>query len=139
MEHTDSDEMSDAEALKLCVEVFCNSMTAPGEERIRCGFCFILCKLRMFFVYRIVTKENRRKKHENQISFLELMGAELDENPHLTLGRERYFKQNRKRRKKGLFPLSQEEFLHAELKKCHRRDKKTYFYILLPFVIAIIL
>ena len=34
LEHTDSDEMSDVEALKLCVEVFCNSMTASKEEAV---------------------------------------------------------------------------------------------------------
>lgn len=99
--------------------------------------CFVISGI-LALAYRIVTRENRRKKQENQISFLELIGEGLNENPHLTLGREKYFKQNRKRRKKGLAPLSQEEFLQAELKKCYRWDKKTSFYILFPFVLAII-
>ena len=34
LEHADSDEMSDVEALKLCVEVFCNGMTASKEEAV---------------------------------------------------------------------------------------------------------
>ena len=34
LEYADSNEMSDVEALKLCVEVFCNSMTASKEEAV---------------------------------------------------------------------------------------------------------
>lgn len=90
---------------------------------------FIVASI-MMVAYRFATREKRR----NKTGFWDYAGAEQGVVDFTQVEKKRYFTKNKKRMKKGLKPLTQEEFLQAELAEC--RNKKPYYYIALPIVVV---
>lgn len=86
--------------------------------------------------YLIITSKKRKARRENKISFWELADSASGENSMAEYEKRLYFKRNQKREKKGLSPLTQEEFLSAEEAECYKVDKRPVFYISLPFIIT---
>lgn len=87
--------------------------------------------------YRILTRQQRKEKKENRISFLEyagISGEDLDASTR-RYAKTLYFKKNKKRAKKGLPPLSQTEFLNSLAADDHWYNR-SYYYIAYPLVIT---
>ena len=96
-----------------------------------------------FIFHRIITKDKRRFKKENCITFNEFLGvSETFKNDTEEMEMNRFEKMNKRNAKKGLPEMTFEEFLDFEEKNCNNWDKKPPFYIALatgsPVVFTVI-
>ena len=103
----------------------------------------LICAVYLIF-YRIITKDKRRFKKENCITFNEFLGiSETFKNDMEEMEMNRFEKMNKRNAKKGLPEMTFEEFLDFEEKNCNNWDKKPPFYIALatgfPVVATVIL
>ncbi len=89
-------------------------------------------------IYLLITRKRRKEKKANKISIWELAESTQHESSLAQFEKKLYFKRNAKREKKGLVPLTQEEFLAVEEVECCKWDKKPAFYIALPFVATLL-
>ena len=89
----------------------------------------IICGV--YFIFRrIITKDKRRFKKENRITFNEFLGvSETFKNDTEEMEMIRFEKMNKRNAKKGKPELTFEQFLDFEEKNCNNWDKKPPFYI----------
>lgn len=97
----------------------------------------IICGV--YFIFRrIITKDKRRFKKENRITFNEFLGVSENEfsgvsetfkNDTEKMEMIRFEKMNKRNAKKGKPELTFEQFLDFEEKNCNNWDKKPPFYI----------
>lgn len=97
----------------------------------------IICGV--YFIFRrIITKDKRRFKKENRITFNEFLGVSENEfsgvsetfkNDTEEMEMIRFEKMNKRNAKKGKPELTFEQFLDFEEKNCNNWDKKPPFYI----------
>lgn len=103
----------------------------------------IICGV--YFIFRrIITKDKRRFKKENCITFNEFLGiSETFKNDMEEMEMNRFEKMNKRNAKKGLPEMTFEEFLDFEEKNCNNWDKKPPLHIALatgfPVVVTVIL
>ncbi len=85
----------------------------------------------VYFIFRrIITKDKRRFKKENCITFNEFLGvSETFKNDTEEMEMIRFEKMNKRNAKKGKPELTFEQFLDFEEKNCNNWDKKPPFYI----------
>lgn len=88
------------------------------------------CCAGFLLVYRIMTRESRRYRKENRISWAELAGGSASLTADIEQTEmKRFEKLNLRRKKKNQAALSFEAFLDREEQNCNQWDKKPAFYI----------
>lgn len=127
----------------VCIIIASSLPDEGGENGPYLWISLIICGV--YFIFRrIITKDKRRFKKENCITFNEFLGiSETFKNDTEEMEMNRFEKMNKRNAKKGKPELTFEQFLDFEEKKCNNWDKKPPFYIALatgfPVVVTVIL
>ncbi len=94
----------------------------------------LICSAYLLF-YRTVTRESRRYRKENAISFGDLPGYSVSLKKSIDeMEMKRFEMQNSRNAKKGLPEITFADFLEREKKDCSRFDKKPAFFVLIVVV-----
>lgn len=93
-----------------------------------------------FVIYFIATSENRKRKRENKITLWDMPDPNNEGSTFVdTIEMKKYQKLNKKRAKKGLEPLSKDEFLDHEENNCEKTRKLLFLYFLAPLAAIIVI
>lgn len=113
----------------ICIVLISALPDEGNEEGPYLWISLIICGVYLIF-RRIITKDKRRFKKENRITFNEFLGvSETVKNDTEEMEMNRFKKMNKRNAKKGLPEMTFEEFLDFEEKNCNNWDKKPPFYI----------
>lgn len=127
----------------VCIIIASALPDEGGEKGPYLWISLLICGV--YFIFRrIITKDKRRFKKENCITFNEFLGvSETVKNDTEEMEMNRFEKMNKGNAKKGKPELTFEQFLDFEEKNCNNWDKKPPFYIALatgfPVVVTVIL
>ncbi len=106
---------------------------------IPCWLMFLLTGC-MTIVYSIATRTYRKEKKSYQMGLWKYMSALTKEEGMPQYEKDRYFCANKKREKKGLSKLTQEEYLTMEQEKCETLCRNPFHIrVVLPSVLVGIL
>ena len=115
----------------VCITLASSLPDEGSENGPYLWISLIICGVYLIF-RRIITKDKRRFKKENRITFNEFLGvSETFKNDTEEMEMNRFEKMNKRNAKKGKPELTFEQFLDFEEKKCNNWDKKPPFYIAL--------
>lgn len=89
----------------------------------------------LLIIERIATKESRRQKQQNKISFWEYCKTTDNKERFQEVEDKQFAKVNEKRMRKGYAPLTREEYLKKELMKI-KKWNEPYYYIVIPIILV---